>query len=124
MPKKKYYAVRVGKVPGIYNTWEECKAQIDGVSGAVYKSFSSLEEAERYIQNVPEDGPDTAKTTTLPEDDLNTQVKNRIATLCENEAIAFVDGSYDATGEKSAFGAIIFSHGGNRDILYKAFTKN
>lgn len=123
MPKKKYYAVRVGKVPGIYNTWEECKAQIDGVSGAVYKSFSSLKEAERYIQNVTEDGPDTAKTTTLPEDDLNTQVKNRIATLCENEAIAFVDGSYDATGEKSAFGAIIFSHGGNRDILYKAFTK-
>ena len=34
-----------------------------------------------------------------------------------------MDGSYDVTQEKSAFGAIIFSHGSNRDILYKAFTK-
>lgn len=46
MAKKKYYAVQVGKIPGIYGTWDECKAQTEGVSGAKYKSFPSLEEAE------------------------------------------------------------------------------
>ena len=46
MAKKKYYAVQVGRIPGIYGTWDECKAQIEGVSGAKYKSFPSLEEAE------------------------------------------------------------------------------
>lgn len=126
MAKRKFYTVRVGKVPGIYNTWEECKAQVEGVSGALYKSFSSLEEAEQYIQEIPEnDGDDTKISTvaTLPVADFNVQIESRISALCENEVIAFVDGSYDVTGEKSAFGAIIFTHGGNRDILYKAFTK-
>ena len=27
---KKYYAVRVGKVPGIYQTWDECKKNVHG----------------------------------------------------------------------------------------------
>ena len=32
MAKKKYYAVQVGKIPGIYGTWDECKAQTEGGS--------------------------------------------------------------------------------------------
>lgn len=121
MAKKKYYGVRIGKIPGVYGTWDECKAQIDGVSGAAYKSFLTLEEAEEYIQAESADDSDTVNT---PLNDLNAQVDRAIAELDENEVIAFVDGSYDATEEKSAFGAIIFSSGGNRDVLYKAFTKD
>ena len=30
MAKKKYYAVKVGKTPGIYGTWSECEEQIKG----------------------------------------------------------------------------------------------
>ena len=45
----KYYAVRVGRNPGIYCSWNECKAQIDGFSGAVYKSFKTAQEAKSYI---------------------------------------------------------------------------
>lgn len=123
MAKRKYYAVRVGKVPGIYSTWEECKAQVDGVSGASYKSFPSLEEAEHYIQRADENDAKITTAVDLSSVDFNAQVESCISALCENEVIAFVDGSYDATGEKSAFGAIIFSQGGNRDVLYKSFTK-
>lgn len=36
MAKKKFYAVKVGKIPGIYSTWNECEAQVKGVSGAKY----------------------------------------------------------------------------------------
>ena len=39
---KKYYAVKVGKTPGIYETWDECKNNVDGYSGALYKSFKCL----------------------------------------------------------------------------------
>ena len=123
MAKKKYYAVQVGRHPGIYSTWDECKAQTEGVSGAIYKSFSSLEEAERYMCGVNDDNSDAENIATLSKDDFNSQVERAVAALDENEIIAFVDGSYDVAQEKSAFGAIIFSHGGNRDILYKAFTK-
>jgi ribonuclease HI len=47
--RKQYYAVRNGRKPGIYRTWEECKAQVDGYAKAQYKGFSSLEEAEEYL---------------------------------------------------------------------------
>ena len=33
----KYYAVAVGKKPGIYTKWDECKAMVHGFPGAVYK---------------------------------------------------------------------------------------
>ena len=47
--KKKYYAVKKGKSPGIYDSWDKCKAQVDGVPGAVYKGFFSLEEARNFM---------------------------------------------------------------------------
>ena len=40
----KYYAVKKGKVPGIYLNWNDCKAMVDGYPGAVYKSFKTIEE--------------------------------------------------------------------------------
>ena len=49
--KTKYYAVKKGRTPGIYYTWEECKAQIHKFSGAVFKSFEDYEEAEEYMNN-------------------------------------------------------------------------
>ncbi len=44
-----YYAVAVGRVPGIYSTWEECKRQVLGCKGAKYKKFEVLADAERFI---------------------------------------------------------------------------
>lgn len=32
---QKFYAVREGKSPGIYNTWEECLSQVKGHRGAL-----------------------------------------------------------------------------------------
>ena len=32
----KYYAVKKGKVSGIYLNWNDCKAKVDGYPGAVY----------------------------------------------------------------------------------------
>ena len=48
----KFYAVRVGRTPGIYSTWESCVAQVKGYSGAVYKSFKTREEAQMFLDNV------------------------------------------------------------------------
>ncbi len=45
--KQKFYVVWHGNPAGIYKSWKECKRVIDGVSGAQYKSFESLEEAKK-----------------------------------------------------------------------------
>ena len=48
--KKKYYVVWRGFRPGIYSTWEACKAQVQGYERAQYKSFDSLEEAKQAFE--------------------------------------------------------------------------
>ncbi|KAH9970637.1 ribonuclease H-like domain-containing protein [Lactifluus volemus] len=50
MPKAGYYAVRVGKRPGIYTTWEDCREQVDGYPFARYKKLRTVGEAETWMQ--------------------------------------------------------------------------
>lgn len=44
--KNKFFVVWEGKEPGIYATWEECKRQIHGFTGALYKGFESESAAK------------------------------------------------------------------------------
>lgn len=50
MAKKKYYVVWKGKETGIFTSWEECKKAVAGFTGAQFKSFKSLEEAQKAYQ--------------------------------------------------------------------------
>ena len=52
--KAAYYVVWSGKTPGIYDTWEDCDAQVKGVQGAKYKGFTSRPEAEQAFSSSPE----------------------------------------------------------------------
>lgn len=45
MPNSKFYVVWAGHQPGIYDSWEECKAQVEGFPGAKYRAFPTCEEA-------------------------------------------------------------------------------
>lgn len=46
-----YYAVAVGRKPGIYNDWPACAKQILNYRGASFKKFRSIEDAEQYLSN-------------------------------------------------------------------------
>jgi len=49
MVKGKFYVVWKGIEPGVYQTWTECKQQIDGFEGARYKSFDTqIQAIEAY----------------------------------------------------------------------------
>ncbi len=43
--KRKFYVVWEGRAPGVYDSCEECEAQISGYPGARYKSFGSQADA-------------------------------------------------------------------------------
>lgn len=47
-----FYAVRKGRIPGIYLTWKECEAQVKGYPYPSYRKFDTLEEAENFIGEV------------------------------------------------------------------------
>ena len=53
MAFRKFYVVWAGHSPGIYDSWEECKAQIDGFPNARYKAFSSQTEATEAYRGDP-----------------------------------------------------------------------
>ncbi|OUR93171.1 ribonuclease H [Flavobacteriales bacterium 34_180_T64] len=48
--KKKYYTVWKGHHSGIFESWDDCKAQIKDFQGAQYKSFSTFEAAKKALQ--------------------------------------------------------------------------
>lgn len=110
MAKKKFYAVKVGKIPGIYGTWSETEKQVKGFPGAVYKSFSTEEEAIRFIscEDIKEIKNVSDTTTTT-----NKKIEQEIKNLQDREVIAFVDGSHslDTDGkEKYSFGVVLLTN--------------
>ncbi|KAG6331721.1 hypothetical protein ID866_7371 [Astraeus odoratus] len=67
MPKASnsgYYAVRKGREPGIYLTWEDCQAQVNAFPGAVFKKLATEQEARAFLQ---------AKTKVSPASAANVQ---------------------------------------------------
>lgn len=120
---KKYYAVKKGITPGIYLTWEDCKKNIDGVSGAVYRGFMTLEEAGVFLEGavwiekeagaLPE-GAAEAATGALLEDDRTIGERDGQEAYQEEMpkgAIAYVDGSYNTATKEYSYGAVIFYEG-------------
>lgn len=53
MAKKKFYVVWKGIKPGVYDSWDNCKAQVSGFEDALYKSFPTKEEAEKAFSGNP-----------------------------------------------------------------------
>lgn len=97
---KFFYAVRKGQSPGVYNTWEECKAEVQGYSGAVYKKFPSYEEALLFVQ-----GKEIELDTISEEEYMESTEK-------ENEAIAYVDGSFDLSNWTYSYGVVFITSNG------------
>lgn len=109
MAAKKYYGVKKGKITGVFQTWDECKASVDGFPGAEYKRFVTLEEACEYAGVTPGKHQAVGKAA---QEDLPTA-----GTL-----LAYVDGSYNDSIKKYAFGCVfilpdgrIYTEYGNGD---------
>lgn len=48
-PPTKFYAVRNGRIPGIYTDWQSVQEQITGWQKPQHRSFSTRSEAQRYL---------------------------------------------------------------------------
>lgn len=98
MAKKKIYAVKKGKVVGIFKNWDECKDSVEGFPGAIYKSFFTKEEADEYLS-------ETIK-------DTSNKNLEKGENYIENQITAYVDGSFDEKIGKYAFGCVIITPNG------------
>ncbi len=98
---KKFYGVKQGRKPGVYETWDECKEQVDGYSGAIYKSFALKKDAEEFV------GIKGADSETLSGDDIS-QVRK---TFKSTGPYAYVDGSYNANTFIYGYGGFLCADG-------------
>lgn len=95
MEKKKYYAVVKGRTPGIYFTWDDCKAQIEHFPGAIYKGFETIMDAGAFVES--------------NKDDIVKADKPEQPVSDETCLVAYVDGSYDDSKKRYAYGcAMVF----------------
>lgn len=100
----KLYAVKVGKVPGIYESWEDCKSNVDGYPGARYKSFNTAGEAALYMG--------WTKEAALSEDTKD--MGGSPLYIAENGCLtAYVDGSFNSATGEYGFGAVLIDCSGN-----------
>lgn len=131
MAAKKYYAVKKGKAVGVFTDWETCRASVEGCPGAEYKGFASLAEAEAYLgrQAVSAAGPqaECRKERKLPEPLFLPETAEPGERPPAGVLLAYVDGSYDHSLKRYAFGCVfilpdgrirtVFGNGDNEQSL-------
>ena len=54
MAKNKFYVVWVGHHPGVYDRWDACRKETEGVKGAKYKGFPDRTSAEAAFREGPD----------------------------------------------------------------------
>lgn len=95
LKKTKFYAVRKGRKPGIYTSWSEAEKQVKSFSGAEYKSFEKIEDANAYMKGLKE---------------------CECGDIEENTLLAYVDGSYN--NEIYSSGVVICDKNGKQEFYF------
>lgn len=94
----KYYAVKRGRNPGIYTSWDSCLREVKGFSNASYKSFKKKEDALAFMED-----------------------KQEKIEVDDETIIAYVDGSYNLKEKIYGAGVVYISKGGEEELC-KSYT--
>lgn len=86
MENEEYYAVFQGKQTGVFRSWTEVQPLVSGFSGAVFKKFATLAEAEVY-----------AKTG-------ETKVERPLPVECRNSHFIYTDGAFSSKTKRCGVG--------------------
>lgn len=107
----KYYSIYRGKsgIPMIVRTWDECKEEVIGCKGAVYKSFKTEKEAIEFLALNSEGKP---KTVNNKKNTVNNENKEEVALDLDNAGLViYVDGSFSLEKENYSYGFIAIDNG-------------
>lgn len=135
---KKFYAVRNGRVPGIYMTWADCEKQVKGFGGAIYKSFSTEAEARAFVEDSglslsdfmsanksePKSSQDVKSISIASKSVGSTfRAQSKVSASVvipdftkSNHVVAYIDGSYNKGTNTVGAGGVIFLNG-NRETF-------
>ena len=139
--KKTYYAVARGHKPGIYDRWfgeNGAKAHIEGFSNAMFKKFSTLQDAVLWLKevsgtnSVSTDGNE-ANTSTSPKSAGAGSQKADIPIPAEKtscppseQVVMYTDGGCIRNPGPGGFGTVLIYKGSRKEISggYRRTTNN
>lgn len=113
----KYYSVFKGKSgkPKIFTTWDECKAEVIGCKGAIYKSFKTMDEAKEFIDlNRKNSGNKHIKKSNDKSNSDNYQ--NSLDESKEDELVVYVDGSFSVEKGNFSYGLLAIK---DKEVIYE-----
>lgn len=119
--KNTHYAVRSGREPGIYTSWNQCKKQIDGFENSRYKGFPTLATAQAFMGStapaITTEKPYQKQAKRRIRDENRIQCSERLTpfpmttvtqriTDPTQKTIVYTDGACSKNGRASAKGGI------------------
>ena len=115
----KFYAVAVGRVPGVYEDWDSAQEQIKEVKGPKYKKFATRAEAEEFVRT----GGTSSKKAETPNGSFSQEpslkkVKRTLDSSAKSKVLrVYTDGSCLKNGKMGALAGVgVFF--GDDDIRY------
>ena len=124
--KTAFYAVKNGRHPGIYKTWDACSREVAGFSGAIYKKFKTEAEAAAFMEagtekngdfllpGISEKKPEEEKRALPPRERLQAEMDEVFGGI-DTEAAAFVDGSFCKETGIYGYGVVLLSPDGGKE---------
>lgn len=122
-----YYAVKVGRKPGIYLNWDDCKKQVHGFPGAIYKKWKTREKAEKYLLTGSSFPIEKEIEADIPVLNKEMQIKSllkyegksseeeqaeQLFRKFNTDALAFVDGSFQKDTKIYGYGVVFMEREG------------
>lgn len=106
----KVYAVRKGRQTGIFQSWDQCKAQVNGFPGAEFKSFPSEAEAIMYLEG-------SVGKKTRSQKRKKTKSRKHLDVSLEYawkgyDLTAYVDGSFNSDTDVYSYGMVVLDQNG------------
>jgi ribonuclease HI len=97
MSKTFFYAVRMGRKPGVYATWDEAAEQVNGFPSAQHRKFLTREEANAFVSKKPKSVNLKNKSTSKKNSEVTKPMD-----LDPNMPRLYCDGSCPGNGSPSA----------------------
>ena len=110
MAKKNYYAVAVGRTPGIYNKWygeDETEGQVSGFPNAVFKGFPTRKEAEDFLEERHAHQPEFKFKFKSSRTDIKPQKDTHKKQINSDRVVIYTDGGCVGNPGPGGYGVVL-----------------
>jgi ribonuclease HI len=114
---KKFYVVWRGVKTGVFHDWPTTLALVDGFSGAQYKSFPTLAEAESAFRR----GAPARTTSTRTAGKPRLERTDHADAVAAFDTVIFCDGACEPNPGKAGSGMAVYRNGELASLWYGAY---